>query len=650
MLAVRRDQIRFRLGISGVTIIFFLPLLGWREPLLWWAVYAGLQLFEYGCMPTGDQAWLARYPRVGLVAAAALLVANSTVFGSFSVLEVRGLGAWGEVCAVSHLAGAILNGVLTTINCRAAMWSSVLPFTVYLGLLPVEAMYLQPTPSDFIILGIAQSALLLVVGTLGIWKGFSSAKQAEAAAVQRDIEERSANEAKLLAMARQDALTGLPNRVVVQQKLGEIVGASVPAALLVVDLDSFKFVNDTLGHSAGDQVLREIGQRIVAASRTNDVVARLGGDEFALLLPGVFDSALAAQIGDRVISAVSEPVMMDEHPINIGASIGIALYPVHGRTADDLFSNADLALYKAKAEGRHCSRFYTPILRAQARNRVSRDSELRQAIANGEFELFYQPQIRLHDGFTAGAEALLRWHHPTEGTLKPASFLAALEGGRLAAQTGDWVLAQACRQAAFWRRNGLPDFRIAVNLFGAQFRSGDLVSKIVDTLAKSGLPPQALEVEITENVILRHEDSIVAPLRELRAKGVGIAFDDYGTGYASLSLLKNFPLTRLKIDQSFTRNICDNPADAAIVRAVVTLAGAFELQVIAEGVETEQQADAILQCGCDEAQGYLFGSPMRADEFTQLAVEDQARRLAPKLALPAPPTLPLLSHQAVNEA
>ena len=647
VLASRRDQIRFRLGISAVTIVIYLPLLGWRGPLLWLVTYSAIQLLEYYGTPGRDEGWLARHPRMNDAVAVVLLFLNSTVFGWFSILEVNGLGPWGEVCAVSHLTGAIVNSVLTTINCRAALWTSLMPFIVYIGLLPVEAMLLASPPDILIVLGLAQSLGLLVVGVFGVWRGFSRAKQAEAAAVQRDIEERAASEAKLLTLARTDSLTGLPNRAVVQERLGDIVAATTPAALLMVDLDSFKFVNDTLGHSAGDQVLREIGQRIAAASRTNDVVARLGGDEFALLLPGVFDSALASQIGDRVMSAISEPVMMDEHPINIGASIGIALYPVHGRTVDELISSADLALYKAKAEGRHCSRFYSPILRTQARNRVSRDSELHAAIKRGELELYYQPQIRLADNATAGAEALLRWRHPTEGLLKPAAFLSALESGRLAAQVGDWVMETACRQGAHWRRNGLPDFRIAINLFGAQFRSGDLVAKVTGVLAKTGLPPQALEVEITENVILRHEDSIIAPLRELRAKGIGIAFDDYGTGYASLSLLKNFPLTRLKIDQSFTRTVCDNPSDAAIVRAVVTMAQAFNLQVIAEGVETEQQADAITQCGCDEAQGYLFGSPMTASEFTQLAVEDQAAR---RLALPPPPALPLLSHQAVNEA
>ena len=431
----------------------------------------------------------------------------------------------------------------------------------------------------------------------------------------RDISGRRANEKRLHRLAHLDALTELPNRMVLRQKLDEVAAAGGPAALITLDLDGFKEVNDTLGHSTGDRLLQIVAQRLVACAGPQDTVARLGGDEFALLLATTNSPVIAAATADRVLAALLEPFDVDGAPVSVAASAGLALHPVDGARAEDLLANADLALYQAKAEGRSCRRFFEAGLRRAAVLKRTQERELRDAVERGELELFYQPQVRAVDGALVGAEALLRWRHPERGVLSPAAFLPALESGRLAGRVGAWVIDEACRRTGEWRRDGLTDFRIGVNLSSEQFRAGDLVATVQRALAAHDLPASALELEITENIILRHDDAMIGPLRRLREDGIGIAFDDYGTGHASLSLLKRFPLTRLKVDQSFVRNMCDSSEDAAIVRAVILLGQSFGLDVIAEGVETRAQQDFLVEEGCQELQGYLFGRPIDATSF-----------------------------------
>ena len=466
--------------------------------------------------------------------------------------------------------------------------------------------------------------------SLSMW---SEGERVSFGSISRDISDRRANEDRLYRLAHLDSLTELPNRTVLRQRLEEVVQVGTEASLIAVDLDGFKEINDTLGHSAGDALLKLVAARLVACARPHDTVARLGGDEFALLLPDVGDPLAAAETADCVISSLSEPFSLDGEIVHIAASAGLAMFPTHGEHAEDLLASADLALYQAKNEGRHCRRFFTPALRRSAVAKRNQELELQRAVAQGELELFYQPQVRAADGTLVGAEALLRWRHPEVGLISPAAFLPNLESGRLAAQVGEWVVRTACRQTAAWRSAGLTDFRMGVNLFGVQFRTGDLAGIVRDALAESALPPSALELEITENIVLRHDDAMIIPLNELRDDGVGIAFDDYGTGYASLSLLKRFPLTRLKIDQSFVRTMCDSLEDAAIVRAVILLGRSFGLAVIAEGVETREQQDMLIAEGCEELQGYLFGRPVDADAFaarwvTPKASAGRARRRA----------------------
>ncbi|WP_323659427.1 EAL domain-containing protein [Pectobacterium versatile] len=437
-------------------------------------------------------------------------------------------------------------------------------------------------------------------------------------AILRDITERRRNEERLFLLAHLDPLTGLANRTLLTSNLETALKNEPAVCIMMVDLDGFKDVNDSLGHSSGDNILVHVAKKIKATVRSGDVVARMGGDEFALLFPGLSDKKVAGKIAEQIIHEISQAMIIDDHQINISASIGAVLYPEYGLTVQDLLTSADLALYQAKSEGRNCYRFFTRELLDVFQAKHAFQLEFVRAYEQHEFEMFYQPQVKLATNEIVGAEALLRWRHPERGLLTPAAFLTALENGPWAERVGDWIVETACRQAAEWSQASESYFRISINLFSAQFRTGMLAQKIMDILARTGLQPSSLELEITENIILRYDESMLQPLNTLREAGIGIAFDDYGTGYASLSMLKNYPVTRLKIDQTFVRTMCESPPDAAIVRAILYLGKSFGLGVIAEGVETLEQSERLRGKGCEEAQGYLFGHPMPAEEFTQL--------------------------------
>ena len=435
------------------------------------------------------------------------------------------------------------------------------------------------------------------------------------AKVTRDMTERRRNEERLYRLAHYDPLTTLPNRLVLSAALDDAVSSRLSVTVLMLDLDGFKEINDTLGHAAGDEVLKAAAQRIKTCVGDKGVVGRLGGDEFAVIISGLADPIRASGLCEDLIEAFRTPIGWEDQESSLGLSIGIAMGPRHGTSAPELLASADLALYRAKAEGRHNYSMFQPSFRQAAVARRTCDQELQQAVANGELELYYQPLVRMADRKIVGAEALLRWRHPQHGLLAPGAFLHVLNAGSLAAIVGDWVIRTACNYAASMRQLGLADFAVSVNLFGAQFRKGDLVACVEDALQDAGLPADALELEITENVILRHDEEMVAPLRELRALGVGIAFDDYGTGYASLSLLKRFPLSCLKIDQSFVRNLAVSEEDATVVKAILYLAQSFDLSVIAEGIETEQQSSLLQEFGCQFGQGFLYAKPMPATQM-----------------------------------
>jgi diguanylate cyclase (GGDEF)-like protein/PAS domain S-box-containing protein len=437
-------------------------------------------------------------------------------------------------------------------------------------------------------------------------------------AVLKDSSEQRREEDELRQQANIDALTGLANRGKFYRSVEEALLAPLSATVLMIDLDGFKDVNDTLGHILGDAILCEVSKRLLYLVEQDDLVARIGGDEFAILLTGVDDPQAALNMAAAIIDDIARPITIDGNTVRVAASCGVALAPSQAQEALELVSDADLALFKAKSTGRGRLFLFVPALRMEAVARRRYGLELHRAVDEGEFLLFYQPQVNLSTGVITGAEALIRWSHPERGLLTPAAFLPALEGGTLAATVGSWVLNEACAQASYWRRNGAHDFRIGVNLFSAQFRVGDLATEVIEVLERHGLPPSALELEVTENIVLDNDDIVLEVLDRLRRHGVGIAFDDFGTGYASLSLLKTYPLTRIKIDQSFVRSILNSKRDASVIRAILDMARSFDLETIAEGIETEDVKRYLQQERCDEGQGYIFGKPMPARQLEML--------------------------------
>jgi diguanylate cyclase (GGDEF)-like protein/PAS domain S-box-containing protein len=444
-----------------------------------------------------------------------------------------------------------------------------------------------------------------------------------------DITDRKAAEEQLRKLAHYDQLTGLPNRALLQQELGRLLakdGGKAPTSIVLFDLDEFKDVNDTLGHSTGDQLLIEVGRRLMGVAEERAVVglaSRLGGDEFVVILPNCGDPRCVSEIVDLMLRRLNEPFLINDQLVHLGASAGVAIAPQDGADVEELIANADLALYQAKSAGGRNLRFFMPVLRAQAQARRNLGIELRRAFANNEFEIYFQPQIRLSDNAVVGAEALLRWRHPQRGVLAPGAFIETLAESAIASGVGRWIIRTACEQAAAWRAVGLPLVRVGVNLFPSQAYEEALSQDVMEALRDFALPADALELEITENIALNREDSAV--LQRLHDEGVKLAFDDFGTGYASLSYLTRLPLSRIKIDRSFVGKITHDAQDAAIVRSLIAMAHNLKLGVIAEGVETSQQADFLLSENCEEAQGFLFAKPLPVEEFEAYL---RTRRLA----------------------
>jgi diguanylate cyclase (GGDEF)-like protein/PAS domain S-box-containing protein len=435
-----------------------------------------------------------------------------------------------------------------------------------------------------------------------------------------DITDRKRAEEQLRRFAHYDQLTELPNRLTMRKDLEALLAPDrrhEPVSIALFDLDGFKDVNDTLGHSTGDRLLIEVGRRLTAVAQKQQPlceVCRLGGDEFVAIIPECGDPRIAADTVRAMLQVLAEPFELSEHVLHLAGSAGIAIAPNDGHSVDDLIANADLALYAAKKSGGGVYRFFVPSMRAKAQSRRALEIELRQAFESGEFEMFYQPQVKLPDRMVVGAEALLRWRHPDRGLLNPGLFIEALADNPIAPDVGRWITRTACMQAARWRAQGYALNRIAVNLFSAQLHDPMLVDDIERILQESGLPPHALELEIIENVALTNEAS-AKPLQRLHEKGVRLAFDDFGTGFASLSYLRLFPVSHIKIDRSFVDRVSNGAQDAAIVRSLIAMAHSLDLDVIAEGVETEEQALFLAKEGCDEGQGYLFAKPLSTTDF-----------------------------------
>jgi diguanylate cyclase (GGDEF)-like protein len=445
-------------------------------------------------------------------------------------------------------------------------------------------------------------------------------------ATHEDITVQRRSELKIEYMAHHDALTDLANRVLLNERLEQALGLRIHLEEMVavhhIDLDQFKAVNDTFGHPAGDKLLRIVADRLRGLVRETDTIARMGGDEFVVVQVPITDPAESTSLAQRIIASMSEPFDLDGHQAVIGASIGIAVGPSDGLRPDELLRNADLALYRAKGDGRGTFRFFEAAMDLQMQTRRIMERDLRKALPSGQFELYYQPVVNLASGDISGFEALIRWNHPEQGVVAPASFIPLAEETGLIVPVGEWVIRQACATAAQWPG----DLSVAVNISAAQFRNPGLMQVIVGALATSGLQPTRLEIEITETVLLQNRETTLAVLHQLRELGIRIAMDDFGTGYSSLTYLQCFPFDKIKIDRSFVKDITENTGSLNIVRAVAALAKGMGMTATAEGVETSEQLDRITSEGCTEMQGFLFSRPVPASEIERLFLSRREAR------------------------
>ncbi len=426
-------------------------------------------------------------------------------------------------------------------------------------------------------------------------------------------------------MATHDALTGLPNRVLVSDRIEQAIlrahRIERRAAVMFLDLDRFKVINDTLGHQAGDELLVQVAKRLRGCVRRGDTVGRLGGDEFVVLIEDALAACDVAAVAGKIIAALGQPCTVAGNEVYAGVSIGIALYPESGEDVQSLLKNADTAMYHAKERGRNNFQIYTSAMSAAGTGRLALEAALRHAVERGEIVTHFQPQVDLHDGGIRRLETLVRWHHPQRGLVPPGEFLPVAEESGLILAIGEEVLRQACRQVRRWHDAGITGLRVAVNLSDPEFRHTGLIERIRRQLDETGLPPGQLEVELTEGVLMHNADAGAGLLHELKALGVHLSLDDFGTGYSSLGRLKGLPLDVIKIDRSFVRDLVRDPSDAAIIRAIVAMTDSLGFEVVAEGVETMEQLDFLRNLGCRRVQGYLISPPLPAEALTDLLLQ-----------------------------
>ncbi|NMM38637.1 MAG: EAL domain-containing protein [Glaciimonas sp.] len=456
---------------------------------------------------------------------------------------------------------------------------------------------IQATPDDRMVM-LQQANAHLVIAIIEAHK---LAEQIEIAKTQLDH------------LAHHDVLTDLPNRILLQDRLKQAIELAhrqgKQLAVMFLDLDRFKHINDSLGHAVGDQLLQGVAQRLIGCLRHSDTVSRQGGDEFVLLLSNIEHAEDAALSAQKLLAAIALPYSIDRHDLHISGSIGISIYPDDGQNAQALIKNADIAMYHAKQNGRNNYKFFEPDMNARAVQRQSIEIGLRHALARKEFVLHYQPKINLHSGKIVGVEALIRWQHPKRGLLLPAQFVPIAEDCGLILPIGRWVLREACLQARAWQQAGLAPVAVAVNISALEFRAKDFLENVRTTLEETGLEPRFLELELTESVLMRDVEATDSVLNALADLGVKLAIDDFGTGYFSLSYLRRFPINTLKIDQSFVNQIGNNPDDATVVSALIGMGKSLKQRVLAEGVETPEQHAFLMAQHCDEGQGHYFSRP-----------------------------------------
>lgn len=505
------------------------------------------------------------------------------------------------------------------------------------GVLEVHASVLDSSRAievDYTVEGRIKTLELTI--TPAIWGG-----ETVLFGIGQEITERKQMEATIRYQAYHDALTGLPNRLLFKERLdlalsqgardGELV------AVIFLDLDRFKTINDTLGHSLGDNLLQAVAERLSRELCDGETITRLGGDEFVLLIPRLTDTSEVGGIAQRILDLFSSPWLIGGHELHVTCSVGVSLYPFDGQDSETLMKNADTAMYRAKEHGRNNAQMYTAAMNAQALELLAMETSLRRALEREEFIVYYQPQVDLNSGEVVGMEALVRWRHPVRGIVAPGEFIPLAERTGLIIPIGEWVLRTACEQNKAWQQQGLPPLRVAVNLSARQFQQPHLVQTIARILAETELDPHYLELEITESVAMQNAAFTVAVLKELRDMGIHISLDDFGTAYSSLDYLRRFPMHSLKIDRSFIKDLAVNANDAAIATAVIALAHSMNLHVTAEGVETDANLSFLQSRQCDRMQGYLFSPPLPAAEAELLLME--GRRLTPPAVLEAAATI-----------
>ncbi len=545
----------------------------------------------------------------------ALSLVASWVLAAAALAVLSGIGSFPRRVLLSQ----VLLTVLLSLAICLLHFAGMSAMTLHLGLGPAVHGAVLGSQTLAIAVGSASVALLLISLSVSV--------------MDRHLSQRSAREeVRLREIAHHDALTGVANRVLLDLELARVLqqaqGNGSSAAILCLDLDRFKAINDLLGHAAGDKLLVATARRISGLLRRGDVLARLGADEFAILLAEAGDGAHYVAVAERIAAAISEPFFVDDQRMSIGASIGVAIYPEDGPTGEELLRRADIALHRAKEEGRGGMRLFAPDMDLELQQRRTLERDLQVAIGEEALEVYYQPLVACGGGEVEGYEALLRWQHPTRGMVPPSQFIPIAEESGLIIPLGRWVLDQACRTASRWET----PLRMAVNLSPTQFKQGNLVGQIASALAENGLAASRLELEVTEGVLIDNPARAVAILSELRALGVRVSLDDFGTGFSSLSYLRVFPLDKIKIDRSFITNLGRDAKSAAIVRSIVMLAHSLDLSVTAEGVETTEQL-AILQAqACNQVQGYLFGRPARLTDLVIPSLTADGRASVPPVA------------------
>jgi diguanylate cyclase (GGDEF)-like protein len=534
----------------------------------------------------------------------------------FVVYALGSIGVTARQAALTWVVVAIVTGILvlrghtagvphTTVTERVLVWLS---FVITLG----------------------RCVLLGVLGRrmrLRLQKRTQQLAETIAALKERDASLERVN-AELLHQASHDSLTGLANRVLFAARLKQAIAQQRPFAVCVLDLDRFKLINDSLGHGAGDALLKLVARRLQSATREGDIVARAGGDEFLLLLHETSSLNDIERLIERCTSSLTDTYLVQGSQLHVSSSIGIARFPADGSGGEDLLARADEAMYHAKQNGRNNFRFFDADAMRFSRERLVMEADLRSAIANSQFLLHYQPKIDVSTGDIRSVEALLRWNHPTRGRLMPGEFISVAEDTGLILAIGEWVIREACRQTRKWQMEGLPFLRVAVNVSPMQFRQSNFTHVVSDALSGNSLDPSSLEIELTEATLMSNAEKSVSMLERLSQIGVVVAIDDFGTGYSSMSYLQRFPIDKLKIDRSFIRDLHSNPDDASIVGAIISLAHGLRLKVVAEGVESTGQLELLKSMGCDQYQGFLRSAAVSAAELHLLLAEDQARMRA----------------------